>query len=254
MSLLTVTQKNNGAHSYALNGRAVPSVTTCIGELDKPGLRWWYAEQAATWAAENPEMLQRLGTPNFVAMAKRAPNDARDKAGSAGRDLHRSAELLATTGEAPDVPEPQLPMVLQAADFLDSMAVETVASERCVFHLDRAYAGRVDLIATIRGALWLLDFKTGASGVWPEMALQSAGYRFCTHMQGPEPDSDDEPMPPIAHCGIVWVRPEGWQLIPVRADRDIWAAFVSLIPLVAFRKLPKDQLIGAPIASGKADA
>jgi len=251
-SALTVTVWRNGNHRYALNGEHVPGVITCTGVLDKPALQNWYAREAASWAAANPDQLGALGPEAFVDMAAAAGNRTRDSASKIGRDLHSHAEKLATTGEAPDVPDTDLQLVMQAADFLDAMAVDTIASERAVFHDTFLYAGRLDLVATIRGAVWLLDFKTGQSGVWPEMALQQAAYRFCTHMQGTTPDADDQPMPPIAHAGIVWVRPEGWQLIPVRADRDTWQAFLATIPIYRFNRLRRDDVVGAPVAAGKA--
>jgi hypothetical protein len=130
------------------------------------------------------------------------------------------------------------------------MGVDTIASERAIYHDTFLYGGRFDLLATIRGEVWLLDFKTGASGVWPEMALQQSAYRFASHMQGPDPGADDEPMPPIAHVGIVWVRPEGWQLIPVRADRDVWQTFLATIPLHRFLAQRREDSVGAPVAAG----
>jgi hypothetical protein len=251
-SALIVTEWKNGRHVYTLAGERVPGVTTCTGVLAKPALYGWYAEQAASWAANNPDQLTALGHQDFIAMAKAAPNRVRDAAGGVGRDLHAHAEKLASTGEAPDVPDSDLAMVVQAADFLDAMGAQTVVAERAVYHDTFRYAGRLDLIAEIRGSIWLLDFKTGASGVWPEMALQQSAYRFATHMQGATPDADDEEMPPISHVGIVWIRPDGWQLVPVKADRDTWQAFLATIPLYRFLGQRKEATVGAPVAAGTA--
>lgn len=252
MSALTVTVWKNGNHVYALNGERIPGVTTALNMMAKPQLMGWYARETAAWAANNPDQLAALGHDTFVEVASKAPERARDSASKVGRELHSHAEKLATTGEAPDVPEADLLLVRQAVDFLDSMEVEPISSERACWHDTFFYAGRYDLVATIRGAVWLLDFKTGASGVWPDMALQQAAYRFASHQQGPSPDSPDEPMPPIAHAGIVWVRPEGWQLIPVRADRETWQAFLACLPLYAFSRMRRDDIVAAPVASGSA--
>lgn len=242
----------DSSHSYTLHGEKAPSVTTCLGVLNKPALVPWGALIGARWAQENPGLLDQLGPGDWEKLAKAQPNKVRDTASKIGSDLHMHAEKLATTGEAPDVPETDLQMVLQAADFLDATGAETITSERAVYHDTWRYAGRLDLVATIRGQVWLLDFKTGASGVWPEMALQQAAYRFCTHMQATTPDGDDVPMVPIARAGIVWVRPDGWQLIPVRADRDSWHAFLATIPLYRFTRLRKADTISAPVAVGSA--
>jgi len=253
MSALVITTGRGGWHSYSLNGQRVPGVTSCTGVLNKPALQSWYAEQAAIWAANNPDQLTALGHEEFIGMAKGAGTREMKSASKIGQDLHSHAEKLATTGEAPDVPEQDLLMVQQAADFLDVMQVRTIVAERCVWNEQHHYAGRLDLLAEIDGRVWLLDFKTGRSGIWPEAAMQQAAYRYCTHMQGPTPDSPDEPMPPIASAGCVWVRPDGWQLVPVRADADIWQAFLATIPLYHFMQLKREEVVAAPAAAGRAD-
>jgi hypothetical protein len=242
----------DSSHSYYLEGEKVPSVTTCTGVLDKPALVAWGALLGAQWARDNPALVDQVSERDWEKIARAQPNKARDSASRIGSDLHRHAEHLAKTGEAPDVPESDMAMVLPAADFLDSLGVETLVSERAVYHETFCYAGRVDLVGTIKGEPWLLDFKTGASGVWPEMALQQSAYRFATHMQAANPADDDLAMPPIAHVGIVWVRPEGWQLIPVRADRDTWQAFLACIPIHRFIRQPRAHTVGSPVAAGKA--
>ena len=248
-SRLTYTDSN---HSYTLDGDKVPSVTTCLGALNKPGLVPWAAHLGATWVRDNPRLVADLSAADWEKEAKAQPNRARDAAGSIGTELHAYAEKLATTGEAPDVPAEALPLVLQAADFLDTMDVETIASERAVFHDTYLYAGRFDLIATIRGKVWLLDFKTSKSGVYPEMALQQAAYRYATHMQAADPSADDEPMMPVSSAGIVWVRPDGWQLVPVRADKDAWLAFLATLPIYRFSRMRRAETVGAAVAVGSA--
>ena len=252
MSALTVTVWKNGSHHYALNGERIPGVTSAIGVMDKPALVNAAAKEAATWAANNPDQLQALGFETFVKTATDYPREKWRQSADLGRDIHASADKLVTTGEAPDVPEAQLPYVRQAADFLDTMGVEAIASERAVFHDTWAYGGRIDLLASIRGSVWLLDFKTGASGVWKEHAMQQAAYRFASHMQGPDPDSPDEAMVPVSHAGIVWVRPDGWQLVPVRADRDMWQWFLATLALYQFARMRNEDVVGAPVAHGTA--
>src|SRR5262245_53568649 len=105
MSRLIVTQRGDW-HSYAMKdvGR-VPGVTSCTGVLNKPALVAAAAKEAAVWAATNPDQLQALGHEDFVNMAKGAHQRVWGQASKIGKDLHTHAEKLATTGEAPDVPE-----------------------------------------------------------------------------------------------------------------------------------------------------
>lgn len=242
MGRLTFTERG---HRYSLDGEWVPSVTSATSVLDKPALRAWYARQAAQWAASNPDQLTALGHDTFVDTACGAPQRAMNAAAGKGTDLHAHAQQLATTG-ATDAPEDQWPYVEAAADFLDTHQVETLASEAFCFHDTFSYAGRLDLLATLSdGALWLLDFKTG-SGVYPDVALQLAAYRYASHLVK-DLAADDEQMPPIARCGVVWVRPEGWQLIPVNADREAWTGFLSCLALYQFTKRKADTILGAPM-------
>jgi hypothetical protein len=254
-SRLVVTEYKNGRHRYSLDNEWCPGVTTITGVLNKRALMAWYAKQAAGWAATNMEQLTALGPDEFVAMASKAPERNRDAAADLGRGLHAHAQQLLETGEV-SVPDEQLPMVRQAADFIDRYVRTVVASERPVFHETFGYAGRLDLLAELDGldGISLLDFKTGASGVWPDVALQLAGYRFCTHLAAENRQAEDVVMPPISRAAVVWVRPEGWQLIPVRADRDVWQTFLACIPLYQFDKARAETIIGAPMASGKAEA
>ena len=254
MSALIVTTRggDSGWHQYSLNGQRVPGVTSCTGVLDKPALVAAARKLAAQWAASNPEQLTALGHEQFVEMAAKASSRVWGAKSKIGRTLHEHAEKLATTGEAPDVSPSDMLLVQQAADFLDAMQVETIAAERCVFHEGFMYAGRLDLLASIHGRVWLLDFKTG-SGVYPEHVLQAAAYRYASHMQGSNPAADDVPMVPVSSCGIVHVRPDGWQLIPVKADNETWQAFLATIPLYHFIRQAREAIIGAPAAAGRAE-
>jgi hypothetical protein len=251
MSRLVVSTYRNGAHRYSLDGEWCPGVTSCTGILEKRGLYYWYGEHAASWVLDNPDQLDTLGREEYVKTARGAADRVKKAAGQAGRDLHAHAEKLVTTGEAPDVPAADLPLVIQAADFLDAMAPEVLASERAVFNDVFRYAGRLDLLAVIRGDVWLLDFKTGV-GIYPEHALQQSAYRFATHMQSTTGDQD-EAMPAIARVGAVHVRPDGWQVVPLNADRDTWRAFLAAIDVYRFTRREKDEVVMAPIAAGRAD-
>lgn len=255
-SRLVISEYRNGVHRYSLDSEWVPGVTTIKGVLNMRQLPPWYAKQAAGWAATNMEQLSALGPDEFVKLASKAGDAARDRAADLGRGVHAHAQQLLETGEV-SVSDEQLPMVRQAADFLDRYVRTVVASERAVYNDTFGYAGRLDGLFELDGldGISLVDFKTGQSGVWSDVALQLAAYRFCTHMQAADPAKQpDVPMPPVSRACVVWVRPEGWQLIPVKADREIWTTFLSCIPLYQFDKRKKETIVGAPMAAGKATA
>lgn len=236
---------NDRGHRYALDGTRVPSVTTIAGVLDKSGgLAWSAANHAAMWGLHNRELVDALGEQAWVDTATRHHKAEWRKAAVIGTDLHAHAESLIRTGYA-DVSEEQRPYVEVAADFLDRWDVQPVYTEAPVFHEDHAYAGRLDLIGDLAdGNRWLLDFKTSKSGIYPEVALQAAGYRYATHIVA---DDRDEPMPAVDKVGAVHVRPEGWELVPVTADLDIFETFLSCQTLYRFTQRKAEDLIGDPL-------
>lgn len=230
-------------HRYALDGKAVPSVTTLTGLLDKPALPGWAAREAARWAALNFEMLPQMGHAAFVEAAAGAPWAKRDKAAERGTRIHRAAEGLITTGEVLPEDEDDMPLIQVTADFLDRWDAEPLITEALVFCDDPwfPYAGRLDSVARLRdGSVWLLDYKTG--GVYREVALQLAGYAGCTHYVDGE---TDRPMPEIDRAGVVQIKPDGWHLFPVDLSQDVRRAFSAL--LTVYPTMRGVDAVGAPL-------
>lgn len=232
-------------HRYALDGEAIPSVTTLTGILDKPALPKWAARGAATWAANNPDQLAALGFGAFVAQAAAAPWAARDKAAERGTRIHAAAESLITTGTVQPEDEDDLPMIERAADFLDRWDASPVITEAKIYRDDPwhalRYAGRLDSVADLRdGSRWLLDYKTG--GVYREVVLQLAGYRAASHYVDGETDL---PMPEVDRCGVVQIHADGWHLIPIDVDSAAERAFMALLAVYPFTR--NDDRIGAPL-------
>lgn len=246
---------NEGRHTYALDGRYTPGVTTVINKASASGgLIYWAAKQAAQWAATNVDLVQALGEEEWIKAAAGAADRARDAAGDAGRQVHQLAEALVygeplppETPEGLPWPDDVFRTAEQLARFYDAWDVRPVVHEAIVFHETHWWAGRLDLIADLSdGNRWLLDYKTGSSGIWPSTALQLAAYRHATHIQV---DGNDQPMEPLrpARCGAVWLRPDGWQLHPVRADADVYRVFGYCLRVAEFHSLKKEQSVLAPL-------
>ena len=115
---------------------------------------------------------------------------------------------------------------------MDEWDVDPEWTERPVFHTEHLWAGTVDLIARIRdGRRVLFDYKTGKTGIYPKDALQLATYRHATHIQisvstnGEEPELMDRPMPEVDEAACVWIRPDFYEVRPVRADRLSYDVF-----------------------------
>ena len=165
---------------------ALPSVTNVLGVLAKPGLDAWKIEQGIMAALTLP----RRPEEPLDAFAHRIVADMGEqveKAADFGSAIHAACEAYALNK--------QFPENIRLLTFLESWFrwfdsnVERVASiEQVVVHHEHGFAGRVDMVALLRGVGWaVVDFKTqkikrSAKGVpkpvfyetWP---LQLAAYR-----------------------------------------------------------------------------
>lgn len=240
-------------HRYSLDGVWVPSPTTVTSKaLHKPGLVGAAAKEAAAYAAIHAEELPQLGDEEWrrtvAGAGPRAWKIARDK----GTLLHRLAESLVFGQPLPSEDEDGVPWpddvyasAQQLARFMDAWQVDPVAHESIVFNEDDRWAGRLDLIGDLSdGQRWLLDYTTGASGVWPEKSLQVAAYAHATHIVH---NGEDVPMPAVAKGAAVWVRPDQWQLVPLAIGDSVYEAFTHALRVALWAGMDKDQSVGAPL-------
>lgn len=219
-------------HTYAWDGHRLPGVTSVLNVMNKRALPDWYAKQAAGWAATHVDLLTALGDDAWVRQATAAPRDVANKAADRGRDTHSHAMAL-LSGETPDVAPDVLPYVEQAARFMDEWNVVEIAAERPCVNTQWRYAGTFDLVCKLRdGATWLLDYKTG-KGPYNTHGLQNAAYSACDLFQ--IDDDHDAPMPHVDRLGMVMLRPDHYEVIPVTADpARLVAYFYRAMDLAAF--------------------
>jgi hypothetical protein len=122
---------------------------------------------------------------------------------------------------------------------------DTALVEAPVFHEELRYAGTFDLVGVLKdGKRWIIDYKTGQSGVWTETALQLTGYAHATHIQIGDRDML---MPPIDRGAALWVRPDKWQLIPCRIDDEMFRVFRHAVEVAKWLRLKKEESIGAAL-------
>jgi hypothetical protein len=157
-----------------------------LGVLAKPGLDAWKIEQgimaALTLPRQQDEPLDAFAHRVVADMGEQV-----DKAADFGSAIHAACEVYALNK--------QLPSNIRVLAFLEGWFqwfdanVERVACvEKVYVNHERGYAGRVDMVALVRGIGWaVVDFKTqkvkrSAKGeakpvfyeTWP---LQLAAYR-----------------------------------------------------------------------------
>lgn len=251
----TRIQKSGNGHSYFLDGEKVPGVTTILGNgIPKPALVGWAARTVAEYVTDRltmrddqvvaDELLEalrrfnetsrypekwRVGELNRGTLAKvlaRVQYADRDAAANRGTEVHRLAEMLAR-GEELVVPEELTGHVDSYRRFLDDFDPTDAVLERVVINRRWRYMGRLDSIMTIehpRLGRTLLDVKTSRSGPFEEVGLQLAAYRYAETML--EDDGTEVPMEQVDACAVVWVRADGYDLIPFRADENTFRVFL----------------------------
>lgn len=142
-----------GRH-YEVDGKLYPSVTTILSIIRKPYLERWRGEIGNDDA-------------DFIM----------EEAGELGSEVHNIAEAI-SRGDKWGATDPAIQVMGAALEEWFAANVEQViATEQFVFDPLYCYAGRLDLIAIIKGdpRPSIIDFKTG--GVWPEAFLQLAAYK-----------------------------------------------------------------------------
>lgn len=231
------------SHSYLLDGEKVDSVTGIIGDgLPKPALTNWAAREVATYAVDNIPLLHGLDRDAAIDLLKGAPYRDRDKAARRGTEVHKLAERLAR-GEEVTVPEELDGHVTSYLRFREEWCptneiIEFVCGSRKYRHM-----GTGDLMADLNGlGRCLIDLKTTRSGVFGEIALQLSGYRYSEFYL--DENGREQPMPEIDWTGALWLRADGYDLLPVMTDPHIYRIFLYVQQVAHFAGAVSKEVIG----------
>ena len=220
-------RRNYGrGHAYYLGDRKLDGVTTLIGGgLPKPALVGWAARTAAEKAVNEWDALAQLPVAERLKRIQKAPDESRNSAAVKGTRIHALADPIAR-GEEVAVPDELAGHVESCVRFLDEWSPEVVHAETPVFHEKYLYGGTFDLMAHIDGELWLLDWKTSASGAYGDTAFQLAAYGNSTHMM--LADGTVVPMVAPQRYGVVWLRADGYELFPYHVDASVFREFLYI--------------------------
>lgn len=245
--------RGNG-HSYLLDGQKAPGVTTVLNDgVPKPALVGWAARTIAEFVAErleiNPDTGEIRGDELVRALAKvdaenryqKFPKDGsisrlgilevlkglhwneRDKLARRGTEVHHYGEHI-INGEEMDVPDELIGHVDSYIKFITDFDAQPVLVEFVIGNRTHNYMGTADLIADLNDGLrWLLDIKTTRSGIYPETALQLSAYKHAEFYL--DTDGNEHPMIPVDKVGAIWVRADGYDLIPVDAGPATYKIF-----------------------------
>lgn len=231
---------NSGSsHYYTLDGERITGVTTAIGALDKPALVGWAAKESANYAVEHWDELAQKTLGDRIEAIKSARFQKNKAAVVRGNRVHALGERIAH-GEEVDVPAELVGPVDAYARFLDAWDFETIATETPVCRTDYRYGGTLDaIVESDRFGTVLLDIKTG-SGVYDEVGLQLAAYRYADVMleeveqTGPRGGRKpsvwvEKPMIEVDRVMVAHVKPDAVDLVPVAADQGVWRTFLYVL-------------------------
>jgi hypothetical protein len=235
-------------HRYLLDGEEVPSVTTLIRDgVPKPALVAWAARSAAGYAVDNWAELAALSVSERLERINRSWRGERDRAASAGSAVHGFAQRLAL-GEEVEVPDYLQGYVDAYLRFAREWGVRELLVEAPILNRRYWYAGTLDLVAQLADRqTWILDFKTTASGVFTESALQLAAYRSAEAYV--DADGNERPLPAIDAAAVVWLTPTRYELVPVDAGDETFRVFLHACEVADFQRAGRDRYIGEPLAS-----
>jgi len=185
----TIDYYTEPKRAYFIDGVEVPSVTTVLGCLDKPGLPWWgmttgvagvlqlagsgilRSDGLDLYSSIGPERVYAT-TESVVALLtenKLTVNHQRDKAGIRGVGAHNAFEVWALDGQLPDPakhPFGEMGYVTGLFKFCKAMgdAWETHGVEVTVGSKEHGFAGRYDLRGKVTKDVRLVAKATTQAG------------------------------------------------------------------------------------------
>lgn len=212
-------------HSYLLDGQKADGVTWIISNgVPKPALVSWAGRTVAQTAVEQRDVWDSMSEGAAIEWLKQAPYSDRDKAANRGTAVHQFAEDL-SLGREVEVPDELTGHVDSYLAFRNEWQPAEELLELTVVNRTHRYMGTLDLICKMAGETWLLDIKTNRSGPFGEVALQLAAYRHAETYLDPA-SGEEVDMPAVDRCGVIWVRGDGYDLIPFDAGLDTYRTFL----------------------------
>jgi hypothetical protein len=266
------TTTKSGARWYDWKGERFWSVTTISnGGLPKPVLINWAKKFTSEYAVDNFAKLTALLEPDedgnvdrdgAVDWLKGAAYRDRDRKAKLGTQIHEAIEAYVLGKPVPEWPLPLRPRMLAFERFLSEyeptfvpvpvtgQKVElgngVLLAEAPVFSRKERYAGTLDGVVEIGGRTVVMDVKTSANGIYPEIGLQLAAYRFAEFVG--LPDGSEQPMPET-HGAVALHLPEDgtYELREVQADEEVFKSFLYVRETYRFVKDIAPGVVRGPV-------
>lgn len=233
----------------------MPGVSGVKGMLPSPALGGWFKKYTAIYAVDNLDAVQALAEKDRTAAIELVKNSTARysrEAADRGTQIHRLCEWMMLDRMAGRkstfrATAEEMAYLRNFAKFMVEFDVRPVAVERTVWHTEHRYAGTIDLIAELRDfpGLSIVDYKSGASGVYSDAGMQQTGYVHADSYI--DEDGNFQKMPPIERAFALWLRPDGWSLYPLRTDERMFEVFLHLREVFNYVHNEADTVVGKPV-------
>lgn len=245
-------QTDNGRYYvHPHNHKAVPSITNVIGVKSKPGIAYWGYKQCGLFVAENWQMVTDLAQKDpaaVVDLVKGAPNRSTASSSDRGDLVHLWIERrIKSGGKEPTTEEiEQHPDRSARQMWVSFLRIEArynptwLHSETTVWSDKYGYAGTIDWMAEIGGAVTLGDTKTG-NNVYPEVGMQIAA----AHNADYAINEDGRPftLPEAEKFAVLHIRPRYARLSPLSNMDESFKAFLGLRACFEWQSVYSDGVI-----------
>jgi hypothetical protein len=221
----TFSAKGSRFYVHPDTNESVPGVTSILGQLPKPFLQFWAAKVVAEYAVDNVESWRFLDAKAAVDLLKGAPRRYTSGRADIGSEAHDAFEAIGNGDDPGPIRIEVQPFVDQFNKFLDDFQPEFIGQELTVWSDQHRYAGSTDAFLRIQGEPVVVDWKTTKS-IYPEVGLQLAAYRFADHVI--DQYGTTSPIPALNGGAVLHVREDGYDLVPLRCDEQVFEIFLSL--------------------------
>lgn len=238
-------------------GEDYPSVSAIKGIINSPAINGWRVKQAAQRALdsyETGELRERLtvhGAEKTRKWVQRASDDSLGHSALKGSFLHEMADLHMKGLPLPsDMTESSRKRVEWFLRFLDAYDLEYLMTEVSMINRTHKYCGTADAIVRYKDEVQILDYKSSASGVFADNALQLAAY---TNMEYwvKEADFGEQTLHELPYLSretgmIVRITPDGYFVHhAVFEDQvSLWATFQAARAIYPYYLVAQEY--GAP--------
>jgi len=250
--VLSVNTSQGRFYKNPRTDKQVPSITNIIGMKDKPALKYWAARQAATFAADNLETMKRLKRDEVIDLVRGAPFRRTDASSNVGDILHGWIDDFTKVRiiSKPDswvpldydkAPKTAQRMWKQFVAIVEKYEPELLYNEVTVWSDTHDYAGTVDWIWKINGAIVFGDTKTG-NAVYPEVGMQVGAGNGADYAIGM--DGEQFKLPDAERFAALHIRPTYARLSPLNGVDECFKAFLHLRGVHRWMCETSEEVIG----------